>query len=78
MNDGNNVFNLSCTTCCPNGCWFCEDTLTSLILNGDIQDDLIVVGIYNTPLRMEEYTYSRDPTYGGGKADLYLDLLNRQ
>ena len=75
MNDGNNVFNLSCTTCCPNGCWFCEDTLTSLILNGDIQDDLIVVGIYNTPLRMEEYTYSRDPTYGGGKADLYLDFI---
>ena len=75
MNDGNNVFNLSCTTCCPNGCWFCEDTLTALILNGDIKDDLIVVGIYNTPLRMEEYTYSRDPTYGGGKADLYLDFI---
>ena len=75
MNDGNNIFNVSCSTCCPNGCWFCEDTLNTLIVNGDIKDDLLVVGIYNTALRMEEYTYSKDPTYGGGKAELYLDFI---
>jgi predicted alpha/beta superfamily hydrolase len=75
MNDGNNIFNLTCPTCCPNGCWFCGETLDELIINGIIRDDLLVAGVYNTALRMEEYTYSKDPQFGGGKADLYLDFL---
>ena len=37
---------------------------------------IMVVGVDNTEARMDEYTYSVDPEYGGGKGDLYLDFLS--
>lgn len=36
----------------------------------------MVVGLYNTQDRMNEYTYSYDPSEGfGGKGDKYLDFI---
>jgi hypothetical protein len=38
---------------------------------------IIIVGVDNTDRRMDEYTYSKDPTYGGGEGDHYLDFLEK-
>jgi len=74
MHDGNNVFSSACTGCCPFGCWNAHTTLNRMIVNGQI-GEVLVLGVYNTAGRMEEYTYSVDPSYGGGEGDLYLDFL---
>lgn len=75
MQDGNNLYTSDlCNTCCPFGCWSIHDTLNSLIKQGAI-DEVLVVGVFNTPERISEYTYSKDPKYGGGNADVYLDFL---
>jgi hypothetical protein len=37
--------------------------------------EVLIVGIYNTVDRTNEYTYSSDPTYGGGDGDIYLDFI---
>jgi predicted alpha/beta superfamily hydrolase len=40
---------------------------------------VIVVGIWNTNDRTNEYTYSYDPAYKfGGKGDLYLDFIQQE
>ncbi len=40
---------------------------------------MIIVGIWNTNDRTNEYTYSYDPTYKfGGKGDLYLDFIQQE
>jgi len=39
-------------------------------------DEIIIVGVDNTPDRIDELTYSYDSTVpGGGKGDLYLDFI---
>jgi len=38
-------------------------------------EEIIIVGVDNTPDRIDEYTYSVDPQYGGGKGNLYLNFL---
>eukprot|EP01095_Lingulamoeba_sp_RSL-Kostka_P007819 TRINITY_DN2548_c0_g1_i1.p1 TRINITY_DN2548_c0_g1~~TRINITY_DN2548_c0_g1_i1.p1 ORF type:complete len:390 (-),score=110.83 TRINITY_DN2548_c0_g1_i1:37-1206(-) len=81
MHDGQNLFNASTSFSVP---WDCQDTVNQLIVEGGMEE-VIIVGVYNTPDRLDEYTYSYDPCYqknilgncvgGGGKGDLYLDFL---
>lgn len=64
MQDGQNLEDL----------WGVPGHLDGLI-NGGQMESTFVVGPYNTPDRIAEYTYSVDPQYGGGKGDLYLDFV---
>jgi len=81
MQDGQNLFNAS--TAFGGTPWNCGSTIDQLVVQGAI-DELLVIGVYNTPDRLDEYTYSYDPCYdtvrgkcvgGGGKGDLYLDYV---
>eukprot|EP00050_Salpingoeca_kvevrii_P018058 m.70377 g.70377 ORF g.70377 m.70377 type:complete len:483 (+) comp7876_c0_seq1:1570-3018(+) len=72
MHDGNNLFNAS--TAFGHVAWQCQDTLDHLI-GAEVMDEIVVVGVDNTAARMEEYTYSKDAEYGGGRGDEYLDFL---
>jgi len=74
--DGNNLFSPPvCDTCCPFGCWDLQDPLDKLIVQGKIRE-VVVVGVFNTPARMDEYTYSKDPGYQSTpKANAYLDFI---
>ena len=58
--------------------WAVDETAQALILVGEI-DPLIIVGIYNTPERLEEYTHVpalRGRVKGqGGKADAYGRMI---
>lgn len=64
MHDGQNLAPL----------WGVPGHLDTAIAAGTI-GPVFVIGPYNTPDRIAEYTYSVDPTYGGGKGNLYLDFL---
>lgn len=64
MHDGQNLEPL----------WQVDTHLNTLIAQG-LMEPVFVVGPYNTPDRIAEYTYSVDPAYGGGKGDLYLNFL---
>lgn len=81
MHDGQNLFNPS--TSFGGIAWLCQDTVDHLVVNGSMEE-IIIVGLYNTPERIDEYTYSYDPCYsgvldhcspGGGEGDLYLDFI---
>lgn len=71
MHDGQNLFD-------PNafyGGWKVDQVIDSLLAQNKLQE-MVVVGIANTPERMDEYTQAEDflPAYGGylgGDADLY-------
>lgn len=54
----------------------CQDTVNSYVNQGKM-DEVFIIGVYNTDDRINEYTYSEDPNYGGGKGDLYLNFLNQ-
>lgn len=74
MHDGQNVFNAS--TAFMGNSWHAAETLDSLILGEETLREVMVLAIDNTPDRIDELTYSVDPTVGqGGKADLYLDFI---
>lgn len=78
MNDGQNIFDAASAGME----WQMDETAEKLIGSGQIES-VIIVGVYNTEAREDEYT----PTYmewkrpdgvvlkGGGKADLYGRLL---
>lgn len=73
MHDGQNLFNPS--TSAFGTAWMCQDTLNGLINEG-LSDEVIIVGLYNTVNRTDEYTYIYDSSEGaGGKGDLYLDFI---
>ena len=75
MHDGNNLFDPE--TAFMGNSWLIQETLDPHIEYGVIEE-VVVVGAYNTPDRMNEYTYSVDPGEGfGGKGDLYLDFLEQ-
>eukprot|EP00039_Didymoeca_costata_P015819 m.273956 g.273956 ORF g.273956 m.273956 type:complete len:384 (-) comp16284_c1_seq1:25-1176(-) len=78
MQDGNNVFDLQCPSCCPNGCWQSEQTINALINEGAMEE-VIVVGVFNTPARLSEYTYCQDPEFPQypAKADQYIEFLEQ-
>jgi len=73
MHDGQNLFNDS--TAFGGVAWRCQDTIDSLVNQGQI-DEIVIIGIDNTPNRTYELTYSFDPSEGaGGSGDLYLNFI---
>ncbi len=73
MHDGQNIF----TPGGPFGCWFVENSYNDLVENNLI-NEVIIVGIDNTSDRMGEYTPTADPTYNGGNGDSYIAFLTNE
>ncbi len=72
LHDGQNVFDAA--TSFAGTEWQADETATRLIAAGKLRP-LIMVGIYNTADRINEYTPFRDERHGGGRGDAYLDFL---
>ncbi len=68
MHDGQNLFDAK--TAAYGVEWGIDETADRLIGAG-IMDEIIVVGIDNTPARMAEYTPCCDPKHGGGQLAAY-------
>jgi len=73
LHDGQNVFDPE-TAFIKGEDWRVDDTAETLIAAGEIEP-VIIVGIYNTPRRMEDYTHVKDKKKGGGQADLYGRMI---
>jgi predicted alpha/beta superfamily hydrolase len=74
MHDGQNLFD-GATSFIPGQEWRVDETAERLIAAGKLEP-LIVVGVYNTKDRINEYTPAADTKYKqGGKADLYGRML---
>jgi predicted alpha/beta superfamily hydrolase len=73
MHDGQNLFDPE-TSFVQGRTWQFGEHADQLIRAGEIEP-LIVVGVYNTPRRLEEYTHARDKRMGGGEAQKYGQLL---
>jgi predicted alpha/beta superfamily hydrolase len=73
MHDGQNLFDPE-TSFVQGRTWQFGEHADQLIRAGEIEP-LIVVGVYNTPKRLEEYTHARDKRMGGGDAQKYGQLL---
>lgn len=74
MHDGQNLFD-GATSFIPGQEWRVDETAQSLIAAGKLEP-LIIVGVYNTKDRIDEYTPAEDAKYKkGGKADLYGRML---
>lgn len=72
MHDGQNLFDAK--TAAFGVEWGIDETANRLIATG-VMEELIVVGIDNTPDRIPEYTPCCDRKYGGGKLDAYQAFL---
>jgi alpha-glucosidase len=71
MHDGQNLFDASTSFA---GEWEVDETLNNLYDQYGIE--LIVIGIDNGGVyRTDEYTPFRNPTYGGGNGDKYLQFV---
>ncbi|MDQ1813974.1 alpha/beta hydrolase-fold protein [Massilia sp. CCM 9210] len=68
MHDGQNLFDAK--TAAFGVEWGVDETVNRLVATG-IMEEIIVVGIDNTPERIAEYTTCCDPQYGGGQLDTY-------
>src|SRR3954463_13148425 len=76
MHDGQNLFDSA--TAFGGNEWRLDDTAEELIERGAIEP-VIIVGIYNTgEQRIHEYTPSVDAKLGGGKADLYGNMIVKE
>jgi predicted alpha/beta superfamily hydrolase len=74
LHDGQNLFD-GATSFIPGQEWRVDETAEKLIAAGKIEP-LIIVGIYNTKDRINEYTPAADAKYKlGGQADLYGRML---
>ena len=74
VHDGQNLFD-GATSFIPGQEWRVDETAERLIAAGKIEP-LIIVGVYNTKDRVDEYTPAADAKYKlGGKADLYGRML---
>lgn len=74
MHDGQNLFD-GATSFIGGQEWRVDETAQALIVAGKIEP-LIIVGIYNTKDRINEYTPAEDAKHKlGGKADLYGRML---
>ena len=73
MHDGQNLFDPE-TSFVHGRTWQFGEHADQLIRAGEVEP-LIVVGVYNTPKRLEEYTHARDKRMGGGEAHKYGQLL---
>lgn len=72
MHDGQNLFDPH--TASYGVDWGIGRTINHLVATGSM-DEVIVVGIDNTPDRIPEYTPCCDPKYGGGKLDAYARFV---
>ncbi|MDQ2822034.1 MAG: alpha/beta hydrolase-fold protein [Pseudomonadota bacterium] len=68
MHDGQNLFDAK--TAAYGVEWGIDETVNRLVATG-VMEEVIVVGIDNTPDRIPEYTPCCDAKYGGGKLDAY-------
>jgi predicted alpha/beta superfamily hydrolase len=73
LEDGQNLFDPN-TSFIQGMYWHVGETADRAIANGNVQP-VIIVGIYNTDKRMNEYTPTRDKKLGGGRADKYGRML---
>ncbi len=74
LHDGQNLFD-GATSFIPGQEWRVDETAQQLIAAGKIEP-LIIVGVYNTKDRINEYTPAADAKYKlGGQADLYGRML---
>lgn len=76
LQDGQNLFDPQ-TSFIPGRTWEVREQADAAILAGEVEP-LIIVGIYNTPARMAEYTHDRDAKLGGGEAAQYGLTLTRE
>ncbi len=72
LQDGQNLFDPQ--TAFMGNEWHLDETAQALMQDHKMQD-VILVGVYNTPQRMSEYTPVPDPQDGGGNAVQYTDFL---
>ena len=74
LHDGQNLFD-GATSFIPGMDWHVGHTADQLIHNGQVAP-LIIVGIYNAgKQRLGEYTPTRVPRLGGGRANRYAKFL---
>jgi predicted alpha/beta superfamily hydrolase len=77
MHDGQNLFD-GATSFIPGVDWHVGHTADDFILTGAVQP-LIIVGIYNIgKSRIHEYTPTKAPRLGGGRADRYAKFLMQE
>ena len=76
MQDGQNLFDPE-TSFVQGRTWQFGEHADQLIQAEEIEP-LIVVGVYNTPRRLEEYTHARDKRMGGGEANQYGQMLVKE
>jgi len=77
MHDGQNLFD-GATSFVPGMDWHVGHTADDFILTGAVQP-LIIVGIYNAgKARVHEYTPTKAPRMGGGRADRYGKFLMQE
>ena len=76
MQDGQNLFDPR-TSFIPGRTWEVREHADEAIRAGEVEP-LIIVGIYNTPARLAEYTHERDWQMGGGEAAQYGLTLTRE
>lgn len=72
MHDGQNLFDARTASFGVE--WGIDETVNRLIATG-VMEEVIVVGIDNTPDRIPEYTPCCDPQHGGGKLDAYQAFI---
>ncbi|MFL6656822.1 MAG: alpha/beta hydrolase [Massilia sp.] len=72
MHDGQNLFDAK--TAAYGVEWGIDETVNRLVATG-VMDEIIVVGIDNTPDRIPEYTPCCDPKHGGGKLPSYQAFI---
>ncbi len=72
MHDAQNLFDAK--TASYGVEWGIDETINRLVATGKM-DEVIVVGIDNTPERIPEYTPCCDPKYGGGRLDAYMRFV---
>ncbi|HEX2664706.1 MAG TPA: alpha/beta hydrolase-fold protein [Candidatus Acidoferrum sp.] len=73
LHDGQNLFD-GTTSFIPGQDWHVAQTADACI-NGRVVAPLIIVGMYNTKARVREYTPTKVPKLGGGRADRYARFL---
>jgi enterochelin esterase-like enzyme len=74
LHDGQNLFD-GATSFIPGMDWHIGQTADDLILRGAVRP-LVIVGIYNLgKARIHEYTPTKAPRLGGGRADRYAKFL---
>jgi len=77
LHDGQNLFD-GATSFIPGMDWHIGQTADDLIRSGAVQP-LIIIGIYNVgKARIDEYTPTKAPRLGGGRADRYAKFLMQE